>query len=867
MYSTRNKKCMLKLAKKDFLKNRTRNIVAVLAMILTTVLFATLITTGVGTYESVQLTLQKQKGSKADADIRYMTEEQFEKLSKDERVDFVGLRRPIGFLSNAKTHNIELDYMDSIEQELTFSVPTLGCAPTKENEIATTDRALESLGIKPKVGAEVEIEFELRNQIHQYKMVVSGIWEAPNSQTSLMLVSDKFMQENEEIFPYTFDKDRQYAGTYFSDIALKNTNNMEEQLQNIVLSLGGNPEDANAENYIAYAVNRITNPEMTVSVLIIGLVFALLFVFAGYLLIFNIFEISVLRDVQKYGLLKTIGTTQKQIKFLVRIQTLWLLLIALPCGLLIGYFLGKAILPFAIGFITNEYSNLSVEVSPNIIIFLGAAVFTIFTVLVSVRKPINIISKISPMEALRYSEKTEKSKKIKHTKKISVWRLALSNVKRRKKRSVFIVISMTLCCMLFNSTLIIVNSIDIEKALKEQCAADVVIANGNTFNNIKGYIHHTDRLDENIVELVEDQFDIEDKGLIYKNTLDDRNVTIDYGLTYDKADLVKEDGKAGIMVEQYYIPLGYDDFPVCNVYGCNENVFQRCNFLKIADDISVAELYQKLEEGNYVVEAVRKKQGQSSVNMEDFQCEIGDKIKVRSNGEEERELEVIAQMSVTSTEYEVPNVTTGITAVGGDAPMFYISENTFKNIYEKPSLMSFSFNVDKEELVPIMEQIDKLVEQKEGEIGCSSVIMLRNSLSGIKNTVYIIGGFISVILGMSGFINFINLMITNIITRKKEYAVMQSIGMTTKQLIRLIVNEGLLYALSSAVLGIVLSVLVGGTMIKIICNAIWFMTYKLLLWSAITLSVVTIILSGVIPVIVFKSFNKESIVEKIRKDF
>ena len=866
MYSTRNKKCMLKLAKKDFLKNRTRNIVAVLAMILTTVLFATLITTGVGAYESVQLTLQKQKGSKADADIRYMTEEQFEKLSKDERVDFVGLRRPIGFLSNAKTHNIELDYMDSVEQKLTFSVPTLGCAPTKENEIATTDRALESLGIEPKVGAEVELEFVLRNQTYQYQMVVSGIWEAPNSQTSLMLVSDEFMQANEEIFPYTFDKDRQYAGTYFSDVALKNTNNMEKQLQDIVVSLGGNPEDANAENYIAYAVNRITNPEMNVSVLFIGLVFALLFVFAGYLLIFNIFEISVLRDVQKYGLLKTIGTTQKQIKFLVRIQTLWLLLIALPCGLLIGYFLGKAILPFAIGFITNEYSNLSVEVSPNIIIFLGAAVFTIFTVLVSVRKPINIISKISPMEALRYSEKTEKSKKIKHTKKISVWRLALSNVKRRKKRSVFIVISMTLCCMLFNSTLIIVNSIDIEKAVKEQCAADVVIANGNTFNNLKGYIQHTDSLDENIVGLVENQFDIKDKGFIYKNTLDDREITIDYGLTYDKENLVKEDGKAGIMVEQYYIPLGYDDFPICNVYGCNENVFKRCDFLKIADDLSVAELYKKLEEGNYVVEAVRKKQGQPSVNMKDFQCEIGDKIKIRNGGEEERELEVIAQMGVTATEYEVPNVTTGITTVGGDAPMFYISENTFKKIYENPSLMSFSFNVDKEKLVPVTAQLEKLVEQKEGEIGCSSVIMLRNSLSGIKNTVYIIGGFISIILGLSGFINFINLMITNIITRKKEYAVMQSIGMTTKQLIRLIVNEGLLYALSSAVLGIVLSALVGSTMIKIICNAIWFMTYKLLLWPAIMLSVLTIILSGVIPVIVFKSFNKESIVEKIRKD-
>lgn len=130
-----------------------------------------------------------------------------------------------------------------------------------------------------------------------------------------MLVSDKFMQANEEIFPYTFDKDRQYAGTYFSDVAFKNTNNMEKQLHDIVLSLGGNSKRCQCRKLHCAVVNRITNPEMNVSVLFIGLVFALLFVFAGYLLIFNIFEISVLQDVQKYGLLKTIGTTQKQIKF------------------------------------------------------------------------------------------------------------------------------------------------------------------------------------------------------------------------------------------------------------------------------------------------------------------------------------------------------------------------------------------------------------------------------------------------------------------------------------------------------------------------------------------------------------------------
>ena len=95
---------------------------------------------------------------------------------------------------------------------------------------------------------------------------------------------------------------------------------------------------------------------------------------------------------------------------------------------------------------------------------------------------------------------------------------------------------------------------------------------------------------------------------------------------------------------------------------------------------------------------------------------------------------------------------------------------------------------------------------------------------------------------------------------------MQSIGMTTKQLISMIVNEGLIYALSSSVLGILLSILLGTTLIKIICGAIWFTTYKLFVWPAIIVSLLTIVLSEVIPRIIFKAFNKESIVEKIRKD-
>lgn len=867
MYLTRNKKCIIKLAQRNFINSKARNVIAVLAMILTTVLFTTLITTGLGAYESIQITLQKQKGSKADADLRYMTERQFTKLASDERISLCGMRRPIGFLSNVNAHNIELDYMDSIEQEMTFSAPTFGAAPNEENEIATTDRALESLGIEPAIGEKVEIEFQLRGQTYKYEMIVSGWWEASNSQISIMLVSDKFMQANEELFPYTFEMDREYAGTYFADVVFRNNTNMENQLHEIISDIGGNSENTDAENYIASAINQVTNPEMSAPVVLVALIFSLLFIFAGYLLIYNIFEISVLQEVQRYGMLKTIGTTQNQIRLLVRVQALWLVIMALPCGLFFGYLLGKTILPFVINFIANEYSNLSIEVSPNPVIFIVASLFTIFTVFISIKKPINIAAGISPMEALRYSGKRGMLNGAKHTKKISLWRLASSNVKRNKKRSIFIVISMTLCCMLLNSTIIIVNSIDIEKAIRGQCAADVVIANGNTFNNTKGYTHHSDSLDEEIVEAVKEKFDIKDEGLIYKNTLDNMDVTFDYGIKFNQNEIVEENGRMYIIKGMDRVPLGYNNRPVCNVYGCNENVIQRCDFIKIADDLSISELYEKLESGNYVIEAVTKKQNQTQINMSSFQCEIGQKISIYTKGKNEKEVEVIAQMGVSPTEYEVPNVTTGMATVGGDGPLFYFSERIFKEIYEEPSLMSFSFNVDPEFLATTTDQLEELAEQSMGKIGCSTIVILKNSMNGIKNTIYIIGVFIGTILGITGFINFINLMITNIITRKKEYAIMQSVGMTTRQIKKLIMNEGFYYALFSSIFGIVLSIVLGGTMIKVVCDSIWFMTYKLVLWPAILLSALTIVLAGTIPVILFNSFDKESIVEKLRKDF
>ncbi len=76
----------------------------------------------------------------------------------------------------------------------------------------------------------------------------------------------------------------------------------------------------------------------------------------------------------------------------------------IPLGEVIGFFVGKSALPMIMGLMSIEYSNVAIEVSPSPFIFLGAALFTALTVILSTRKPVRIAANIPPVEAFRYVE-------------------------------------------------------------------------------------------------------------------------------------------------------------------------------------------------------------------------------------------------------------------------------------------------------------------------------------------------------------------------------------------------------------------------------------------------------------------------------
>ena len=281
LFGNNNSKVITKLSKRYFKKNKVRNLAALLAIILTAFLFTSITSLAFNMASSIQLSLQMQKGSKADGTLGYMTEEQYEQLVNSDFVEQAGHRRIIGYASNTSSHSIEINYADSVQQELTFCVPTHGAAPEKANEIATTDLALKALGVEPEIGAEVPLEFELRGKTYHYDMVLSGWWEASNDSVSVATVSEQFIKENPDVVQNTYAVDHEMSGVTFSDVVLKNKANVQQQLNEFVYSIGGNPEDMGADNFILASENQMSQGLTSSESIVFAVVFILMFAYTS----------------------------------------------------------------------------------------------------------------------------------------------------------------------------------------------------------------------------------------------------------------------------------------------------------------------------------------------------------------------------------------------------------------------------------------------------------------------------------------------------------------------------------------------------------------------------------------------------------
>ena len=118
---------------------------------------------------------------------------------------------------------------------------------------------------------------------------------------------------------------------------------------------------------------------------------------------------------------------------------------------------------------------------------------------------------------------------------------------------------------------------------------------------------------------------------------------------------------------------------------------------------------------------------------------------------------------------------------------------------------------------------------------------------------------------LAGVLNFFNAILTGIIARKREFAVLQSIGMTGKQLKAMLVYEGLFYALGAAVISLILTLALGPVAFTAVGSLFWFFTYRLTLTPFLIVVPVFALLGVLVPLAVYRSVSKSTIVERLRE--
>lgn len=859
------KKIMKEMVQGNLKVHRKRNLLLVLAITLTTILFTSVLEIGFGGMQSIQETQLKLSGMKADAELRFLDKEQFQKVQNSDLFESVGGRVPIALMEGETKRPIEIDYLDKAGMEAYYLSLEEGKMPEDEKEVLLSEQALEELGIKKEVGSHVPVSFTLRGQEYNFDMRLSG-WYKGGPKVNFLIVSETFLEHNPEVSENTYDIDKEILGTYYASVCVKNTGNIEQNLKEYAESLGAQTENADGNNYVNVAVNPMLYSEDGNTGVGLSIVFfGALFILCGYLLIYNIFDIGVMQDIQEFGIMKTIGMTGKQIKRLMRRQMLLLSLIGIPIGLVVGYGLGALLLPVILKNCEYSEEELTIVQSVHPAIFILTVFFVLITVFLSMRRPSKRAAKYSAIETAKYTEvKKKTAEKDIH----SIKNIARSNLQRNRKRTVLVFTSLILSVVFVNSLWIISNSFDEEKYVNVQMRRDYLVASTDTLNPSIGYVKPSASLNEEAIQELEKNAMIKNGTKLYKNAIDasvyNFDISFDWGVEVIdvKIPSIEIDGVITNSATTNYgtLTLGKDKKPICNVCGISENFLGKIEILE--GEKNIISIKEKLKSGDYILVGIRANDnGKPSTDGIEISPKVGDVVTIYKDGKPLKEVEVLSQILVIDSEQISGGSSTGGGTILG--PWFYLSEGLFKELYGEGNLVNYSFDADEND-APAVNRMLQDISEKFTNVGFETTEQRHSEIENYKMLVRILCVLIGGILGVIGIVNLVNIIFTNLIVRNREFATFRSIGATKKQLRELIIRESVGYVFYAAIGGFILATLISMTAVRGICSSIWLFTFQFTLFPAATIIVLYLIISIIASEVGIYLWEKGSITEHLR---
>lgn len=859
--------------------------IGIVAIVLTTILFTSLFTIAGTIVNSFEQANFRQVGGDFHGTFKYITKEQMEELADDSLVERSGARLFLGMPMDMPFHksHVEVSYMDEICAKGNFSEPEVGSLPKEgTNEIACDSRILKLLQVEPKLGAEINLSYYMGEVAEERQLVtdtfiLSGWWtydEASVASHAIVPLSygDKVLEE------YVSSGEGDTTGSWNLNIYLKNTAQIEKDLNTILEKHGYQSEESGKDNYIKIGVNWAylgaqLSGNMDAGTMAAIIVLILVFMLTGYLIIYNIFQISVVNDIKFYGLLKTIGTTRKQIQRIIYRQAFYLSLIGIPAGLVLGYICGNILAPVIMS--TLSYKNTSITGNP--LVFIGAALFSLITVLISCRKPGKIAGKVSPVEAVRYTENTGINRKVKKgNEKVTIYHMAFANLGRNLKKTVLVIFSLSLAVVLLQIVFTFTNGFDMDKYLRSWVVSDYLVGYADYFQSGKGSVSDQNSVPESAISDISRQGEVTEGGRIYGisgNVQDfvteewyrefngrwNDQETIDHMLKFQE---VNEEGLIADGIQLY----GMEDYPleqlnvvegdISPLYDPNQNAIaavywsddygqpiKNTQWAKVGDVVTVRHIDEW--------EHYDMRTGEALTDIDSIPLEY-----VNSRVAKSHEVAYTVAATVTMRN------TMGYRYYSSN--QFVLNGEVFKRETKTSDIMTYLFNTTEASNDAMNHFLSDYTENIEPTLDYESKQSYVDQFSGFRNMFMLMGSVLSAIVGLVGILNFLNAVITSIMTRKHEFAMLRSIGMTGRQLRKMLIVEGLFYGLFSVIISFTISILIGPLLNKAMSSMFWFFTYRFTLFPFILVTPVFIFLGVVIPFATYHITTKYSIVEQLR---
>ena len=876
--NVRNRKCIRKLSFRTLWASRKRNLIAILAIVLTTLLFTSLFTIALSINRTYEMYTFRQIGGYPHGSYKQVTDEEITAIASHRNIQAVGERTNIGYIGTGVFAKVpaEVSFMDKNCTQWSFASPIEGHIPRSGKEITMDTNALALLGIEPELGAEVTLTFTVGDQ-YQYAydktdtFTLVGWWEYDD------IMPVHYINISEEYADFVEAEGRTNGLQDFRtdlNVMLHSEMNIEGQMAQVIEELEL-PWETEQQCY-RIGVNwgyTSANVKATAdaSTVIAILAFLMLVIFTGFLIIYNIFQISVTGDIRFYGLLKTIGVTPRQLKRIIRQQALLMCIVGIPVGMILGYGVGVALMPTIME--QSSFGAASTTISSSPMIFAASAVFSLITVLLSCAKPGKMAAKVSPVEAAKYVENTAHKKKKRTTRGAKIHQMAFANLGRNKRKTALVMVSLALAVVLLNILVTFTSGFDMEKYLAKKSCADFIVSS-------TGYFRHANRAETFITK--------EQITQIQANTnqsLSGSGYKVTGALGWmpedtwrmDRARFGSPDTVERELAQAYR--RGKLVGPTALIEGLDEPLFEKLTVV----EGDLAPLFQPDAKA---IAMVVYADDYGNVSTPDYYPPVGSTQTITY---------VEETMYIDSRTGEEMNENTPMEYIQSHITKSHDIDYTICAYVTLPTPMSYRYTTigyrfvlpvdrlteeSRREVIPMFWLFDtpdlaseeeaekflaKLTEYPLSELMYESKAKMRDEFYSFQTMFLLLGGLLCAIITLIGILNFINAIMTGILSRKREFAVLQAIGMTNKQLKAMLIYEGLFYALGSSVAALILSILLNPLIGKMLESMFWFFSANFTILPCLLVIPIFALFGWLIPSILYGQAAKQSVVERLRE--